>query len=390
LDQRARGILLLAVSGALSSTASSIYIYQIRFYGVSAGFGYSAQSLYEVYSYAFSILFVLYTGFLSDALGRRVFAFIAYLIGSVSQLALIALPPWLGFPASIILYNTYFSLVIVARNLLVMDLAGGEVGRWLGYIMMPSSIAMIAGPILGYKLRETFGYQLLFASLFALMMLSALLILYIKHPRSRAKPIETFSTRDLAQIARDLRAVWFIAAYGCLDRFSFYLWFPLAPAYLSEKGFGDGDVALLYAVQNLSWFLTSYAFGTLSDRKPTAVLASSELLTAATAVTLSIDPSPGSVPLYASFALLGVSIASWIPSYNMVVRLLAYGDRIGRIYSSLYVMSTAAGIPSPYIGAMLRETISSEAHLYTAASLSTLNTLFLVATLGRRIRISRV
>jgi len=390
LGQRARGILVLALAGALSSLASSVYTYQVRFYGISAGFGYSSQSVYEVYSYAVSIAFVLSAGFLSDALGRKVFAFIAYFIGSLSQLALAVLPPWAGFPTSIVLYNTYFSLVVVARNILVMDLAGGEVGRWFGYIMMTSSIAMVIGPVIGYTLREALGYRLLFASLFGLMLASALLTLYIPQHRPGPRARDVISARDLASIARDLRGMWAIAVYGCLDRFSFYLWFPLAPAYLSEKGFGDGDVAILYTVQNLSWFLTSYAFGAFSERNPVAVLASSELLTASTALALAIDPRPGSASPYISFAMLGASIASWIPSYNMVVHMLAYGERIGRIYSSLYVASTAAGIPSPYIGSLLRETISSEAHLYAGASLSTFNTLFLIAALGRRVRVARV
>jgi hypothetical protein len=178
-------------------------------------------------------------------------------------------------------------------------------------------------------------------------------------------------------LIKDLRVVAFIAIYSCVDRFSFYLWSPLVSAYLSEKGFSDGDVALLYAIQNTSWFATSYVFGAISEKSPISTLALSEILTALSALALSIDPRPQSPAPYISFTLLGASIAAWIPSYNLVIHELVYGKDIGKIYSSLYVASTIVGIPSPYIGSMLRA-IESEAHLYIASSLSILNTLYLI------------
>jgi len=383
LDMRIRSILALAIAGALSSLSSSIYVYQIRFYGVSVGFEYESQSVYEVYSYAISITFILFTGFFSDIIDRRLFTFIAYFIGALSPASIFILPPWIGFPVSIILYNIYFSLVIVARNILVMDLAGRELGRWFGYIMMSSSIAMVIGPIFGYIFREALGYQALFMKLFMLLLGSSLVILYIPAQNKGVRGDTSISIKDLVQVARDLRSIWFIAIYSCLDRFSFYLWYPLVSTFLAEKGFGDGDVAILYAVQNISWFLTSYIFGLASERNPVAVLAISEFLTALSALTLSLDPHPQSLAPYLSFIMLGASIASWIPSYNQIIHELVYGGNIGKIYSSLYVASTMVGIPSPYIGSMLR-TIESEAHLYAASILSTLITIYLVAMLPRR------
>jgi len=369
--------LVLAMAGGLSSFSSSIYAYQIRFYGVSVGFGYQGQSIWEVYSYAISIFFILITGFLSDIFGRRFFAFIAYLVGALSPLFIVLLPPSIGFPTSIVLYNIYFSLLIVARNILIMDLAGREIGRWFGYIMMSSSIAMVIGPLCGHVLREAFGYRLLFAILFMLLLISSFMILYIPSQRVRASYEGSISVRDLGQLIKDLRVVAFIAIYSCVDRFSFYLWSPLVSAYLSEKGFSDGDVALLYAIQNTSWFATSYVFGAISEKSPISTLALSEILTALSALALSIDPRPQSPAPYISFTLLGASIAAWIPSYNLVIHELVYGKDIGKIYSSLYVASTIVGIPSPYIGSMLRA-IESEAHLYIASSLSILNTLYLI------------
>ncbi len=379
---RIRSILVLAIAGALSSFSSSIYVYQIRFYGISVGFEYGSQSIYEVYSYATSIIFILLTGFLSDILGRRLFTFIAYFIGALSPASIFLLPPWIGFPVSIILYNIYFSLAIVARNILVMDLAGRELGRWFGYIMMSSSMAMVIGPIFGYIFREALGYQALFMILFMMLLGSSLVILYIPGQKS-VREDASISMRDLVLVAKDLRSIWLIAIYSCIDRFSFYLWSPLVSAFLAEKGFGDGDVAILYAVQNISWFLTSYIFGLVSERNPVAVLAISEFLTALSALTLSLDPHPQSLAPYLSFIMLGASMASWIPSYNLIIHELVYGENIGKIYSSLYVASTIAGIPSPYIGSMLR-TIESEAHLYVASMLSTLNAIYLIAMLPRR------
>lgn len=344
------------------------------------------QSIYEVYSYLVSIAFIISAGFLIDLLGRRPLALLSYLIGSISPLSVAILPPSLGFPVSIVLYNTFFSLAVVVRNILVMDLAGGSGGRWFGYIMTASSISMIVGPICGFAVRELVGYRGLFILLFLVWVAALISIAYLPETSNRSGGSRLNRSLDLVGVIKDLRSIWFIAIYGCIDRFSFYLWSPLVSAYLSEKGFSDGEVAVLYTIQNMGWFLSSYIFGIISERNAIATLALSELLTAFSALTLAIEPRPGGILPYISFTALGLSIASWIPAYNSVIYSLAYGNRIGRIYSLLYMLSTASGIPAPYIGSIIRSTTSGEAHLYLAFTLSTLNTLFLLSIYKSRFR----
>lgn len=333
-----------------------------------------------------SIAFIISAGFLIDLLGRRPLALLSYIIGSFSPLSVVILPPSLGFPVSIVLYNTFFSLAVVVRNILVMDLAGGSGSRWFGYIMTASSISMIVGPICGFAIRELVGYRGLFILLFLVWVAAFISIAYLPETSSGSSGSRLDRSLDLVGVIKDLRSIWFIAVYGCIDRFSFYLWSPLVSAYLSEKGFSDGEVAILYTIQNTGWFLSSYIFGILSERNAIVTLALSELLTAFSALTLAIEPRPGGALPYISFTALGLSIASWIPAYNSVIYSLAYGNRIGRIYSLLYMLSTAAGIPAPYIGSILRIIISGETHLYLAFTLSTLNTLFLLSTYKRKFR----
>lgn len=380
-----KNLAIVIISGALSSISSSIYIYQVRFYASQEGFNYSAQSLYEVYSYIASVFLVLGAGFLSDMFGRRLFAFTAYFTGFLSSSSLAILPGWAGFPLSIILYNSAFSLVIVARNVLVLDLAGRNAARWFGYIMTASSISMVVGPIAGFAAREQLGYRGLFTLLSALWLLSSISFLYVDEPRGRSeRSSPSLKAREIPGVFDTLRTLWPIAMYSCMDRFSYYLWMPLISAYFSDKGFSDGEVAILYAVQNLAWFLGSYVFGVLSELRAIYVLSFSEILTALSALAMSIDPRPGSYAPYISFILMGASIASWTPSYNMILGNLITGSVRGSLYSTIYVLATIAGIPAPYIGSLIRSALGSEAHFIASFAISSCNALLLLTLVRKR------
>ncbi|GAY25761.1 putative MFS transporter [Desulfurococcaceae archaeon AG1] len=384
-----RNLAIMIISAALSSLSSSIYIYQARFYATQEGFDYGVQSIYEVYSYAVSIFLVLGAGFLSDVLGRRFFTFLAYFLGFVSASSLALLPSWVGFPLSIILYNSAFALVIVARNVLVIDLAGPLTARWLGYIMTASSIFMVVGPIAGSTFREWLGYRGLFTLLSILWLMASISFLYIDEPRARINRSNASipTPEEILGFIASLRNLWPITLYSCIDRFSFYLWMPLISAYFSEKGFSDSEVAILYAVQNLTWFLGSYAFGLLAESRAIYVLALSEALTGLSALAMSINPVPGALAPYISFILMGASIASWIPSYNAILGSLVTSHARGGLYSTIYVLATVAGLPAPYIGSMIRSLFGGEAHFLASFAISTSNALFLLLFIKKRYEI---
>ena len=386
LVQVNRNLAIMIISTAFSSFSSSIYMYQVRFYAFHEGFGYDIQSIYEVYSYVVSIFLVLGAGFLSDVLGRRFFAFLAYFLGFVSSSSLVFLPSWVGFPLSIILYNSAFSLAIVARNVLVIDLAGPLTARWLGYIMTAASILMVMGPIAGFAVREQLGYRGLFALLSILWLLSSISFIYVDEPRTKSDRSGALSLRatEILRFLGLLRSLWPIVLYSCASRFSFYLWTPLISAYFSEKGFSDSEVAILYTVQNLTWFLGSYAFGVLAESRALYVLSLSETLTGLSALAISIDPRPGGAAPYISFILMGLSIASWIPSYNTILGGLVTGPVRGGLYSTIYVLSTVAGTPAPYLGSLARSLFGSEAHFMASFALSSASSLFILLFIGRR------
>jgi len=384
-----RNLVIMIISAALSSLSSSIYTYQARFYASQEGLGYGVQSIYEVYSYAVSIFLVLGAGFLSDVLGRRFFTFLAYFLGFVSASSLALLPSWVGFPLSIILYNSAFALVVVARSVLIIDLAGPLTARWLGYIMTASSIFMVVGPIAGSTFREWLGYRGLFTLLSILWLMASISFLYIDEPRTRINRSNASipTPEEILGFIASLRNLWPITLYSCIDRFSFYLWMPLISAYFSEKGFSDSEVAILYTAQNLTWFLGSYAFGMLAESRAIYVLAISETLTGLSALAMSINPVPGAPAPYISFILMGASIASWIPSYNAILGSLVTSNARGGLYSTIYVLATVAGLPAPYIGTMIRSLLGSEAHFLASFAISTSNTLFLLLFIKKRYEI---
>lgn len=375
-----RSLAVLVLTSALGGLSSSAYIYQIRFYGLGMGIGYGEQSIYEAVSYVLLSLAVMASGIFYDIGSRRLPVMLSYAVAASSAAAAI-LGNRLGFAASVILFNTSFSLTIVSRNVLTMDLARGSAGRWFGYIALAGSLSTIAGPAAGLAIVEAAGYRGLFALLAIFWILCSALALLVQP--GRGSPGGGGLLESAGQLPRILRSLWPFALYGVLDRFSYNLWYPLLAAFLAEKGFSSGEVALLYIEQNISWFLGSYIFGVLSERAALKILALSEVLTAAAAALLSLDPSPSSLAPHAAAAALGLSIASWIPSYNTAAAALLGPRGRGGVYSALYVISTTASAPSPYLGGLLRSGAGDLAHLHAASALPILNTVLLL-TLVRR------
>jgi MFS family permease len=95
------------------------------------------------------------------------------------------------------------------------------------------------------------------------------------------------------------------------------------------------------------------------------MLALSEASAALSALTLATINYTGTAGTVMSMSLIGVSIGSWIPAYNVYVARVY--ERLGEAYATTNAIRSVAGIPAPYIGGFLYEALALHAPLLVSA-----------------------
>ncbi|MGC9187590.1 MAG: MFS transporter, partial [Fervidicoccaceae archaeon] len=131
-----------------------------------------------------------------------------------------------------------------------------------------------------------------------------------------------------------------------------------------------------------AWLIFQFPMGILADRwDPRKLLSLSEILTSLSAIMLAVGIVEGGdiVALSSSFALLGLNIASWAPSYSSYFMKKTTGERRGIYMASINFYATIAAIPSPFVGGALRSIIpGGYGHLLFAAVLHAINAAYVL------------
>jgi MFS family permease len=373
-DLRKYSVLLFATY-TLFGLAFSSYSYQLRYYAEHNGIDYSFQSKLESISYILVALFILNIGKISDLVGRERAVFITSAVGSLSPvIALLSISP-VSFFFSVLALNSAFLGGAVARNLLAIEIGGVKTGSVVGMAMTGTAVAMIFGPIIGDLLKGSFGFFGVFSFSSSMFVGSALVSFFMKTGKSGVM----YKGWGISSIPSELRG---FATFATLDRFAYYIWVPLIFALTASEGISIQSSALLYSIQNAAWLIFQFPMGILADRwDPRKLLSLSEILTSLSAIMLAVGIVEGGdiVALSSSFALLGLNIASWAPSYSSYFMKKTTGERRGIYMASINFYATIAAIPSPFVGGALRSIIpGGYGHLLFAAALHAINAAYVL------------
>jgi MFS family permease len=367
--------LILFTVYMLFGLAYSSYSYQLRYYAESNGIRYSLQSELESLSYLGVALFILFIGRISDSVGRERAVFVTSIAGSLSPLlAISSVSPTLFF-LSVLSLNAAFLGGAVARNLLAIEVGGLRTGSVVGIAMMGTASAMVVGPIVGDFIKGIWGFSGVFLFSSTMFALSALLPLSIRTSRGKTSSVGP----GIVSIPKELRG---FAAFAILDRFAYYIWVPLIFALTASEGISIGSSALLYSVQNASWLVLQFPLGIIADKiNPKLLLSFSEVTTSLSAIMLvfGLSGTGGFQALSLAFALLGINVASWAPSYNSLFMKKTMNAERGKYLAAINFYATLGAMLSPFIGGLLRSTIPGGfGHLIFAAILHAANAVFIL------------
>ncbi|MET1128616.1 MAG: MFS transporter [Thermoproteota archaeon] len=339
----------------------SVSGYQALFSAYMRTLGYSMASIGGVVTISSLAGALLAPGF-----GAVIECYGARLSTSATGLMLVAAllllsapePGYTLFVVSYILFMLAFNLGQPARSTLLARSVPRELyGYYTGVMVAAFSAARVAGPLAAGWLAAHASYPRAFAVLTAsaTVGLAAFHALSVEPGASSCRDALRRVRSAYSSAVRPREGLRRLYPLLLVDRSGWSLWFPMLSAQLKAAGYAEDQIGALYSVSSLVQALTSTPWGRLTDKLgPARAVAVSELLGVA-ALPFLANPQPWANAA-AGMALIGLSIAGWIPAYNKLVAQLAE-ERLGEAYANANAVRSLAGVPAPIIGGVIYEAL---------------------------------
>jgi MFS family permease len=247
------------------------------------GAGALAVGLVEGIGEATASIVKLFSGALSDRLGKRkLLVVLGYGLGALSK-PLFALAPTVGWVVAARFSDRVGKGIRGApRDALIADVTpAAQRGAAFGLRQALDTVGALAGPLLAIGLLALFAGEMravFWCAIVPGLAAVAVLILFVREPqRPAASPMGSrprFRFRDLAGLGRAFWAVALLGVVFTLARFS--------EAFLVLRAEGVGLplawVPLVLVVMNLVFALTAYPAGAYSDRVDRRIVLAAGLL----------------------------------------------------------------------------------------------------------------
>ena len=245
----------------------------------------------------------------------------------------------------------------------------GRLGSVVGVTGAAFTASRTVGPPLSGALALYYGYWEAFIIL-ALLALAGSILFYLTSTELGVSPGRNNSKYNLLDPYRRLlkpdRSLALLYVFVGLDRAAWMMWFPMLSAFLVRIGYDEAAIGVLIGLSNALETLCTPIMGRLTDvLGASRMLALSEASAALSALTLATINYTGTAGTVMSMSLIGVSIGSWIPAYNVYVARVY--ERLGEAYATTNAIRSVAGIPAPYIGGFLYEALALHAPLLVSA-----------------------
>ncbi len=380
-----RNVAALLVFNALRGAAVGGFMALLPMYMASIGYSMSMiGGAAAAASLAISLL-LPGAGYLIDSLGsREVTALSGALIGLAPLIP--ALTGRLSLLA--VSYALFLAAFLVGQPsrmaFLARSVSRARFGYYVGVTSTAFSASALAGPAMSGIAAERIGYQYSFIALAALATagLGAFVALSVKPPGERVERRVGGLLEAYKRALRPSPSLAAVLGFVALDRFSWSLWAPTLTAYLYKKGFTPGVVGGLASLMRATNMALLTPAGRAVDRHGAWVwIAASEALGALGALLVGLS---GGLPGVATgMALIGSSIAFWIPSYNAVIERITPRERLGEAYSVANSVRGLSGAPGPYVGGLLYDRVA-EAAPFEASAAMLVTASLVAATIVRR------
>lgn len=363
---KGNNLFLLTIYMVIASIAMSIVSPLIPNYILDSGYDMSILGLTSTISSLISALLLPFAGYFADTLGRRKVA--------IFTLTLRAFGTFMFYLGNTLFHIITAQVLIDLGFILSMpalrSMVGGagdvrKVGAAFGSVMSIVSLIYTIFPSIGGLIYVYLDYSSTFL-IASIIFLPALFPLALYEDVEIKKEGVRF---DLKRILLPKKTELSVLIPFVLERISWGLWIFILNAIPNDLyGLGPEYLGLALSIQNSSWFISQYIFGRITDKvKPKYIYMFSNFV-GIPMILLMLFVKDTRI-LLLTWALFGVSIASWIPSFNKLVFKITDIETRATTYGRIDSLRNLLGFPTPYIGGLMYVNIGLYAPLYTGMGL---------------------
>jgi len=346
-------IVVLATLSLLRGWSSAVIMAFLPLYGIEIGMDFACIGLAVTVANIVTVFSLPLMGWFVDVGGRRPTLLTSTICMALSLLLPAVMPSYIAVMVSYSLfYLSFFSWQIV-RGAMVIQMAGPTSAATIfATLATLFQLARTVSPSIVGIAISIYGYRLVFLAISMLMFLGSLLIMMVPDEKGKAKSRE--GLRSILLSLKPRRSEIPLLFILSIDRFGWTLWFPLLNPYLKVYLRLDAEViGLIASLINGTTIATLIIAGKLADKIgwTTSMLLSEIFAAVGTALLVC---AKGIDLVVAATIFLGLSIALWIPSFNVAVPSVAEtSNAIGYAYTRVNMVRTLASVPAPMIGGKL-------------------------------------
>jgi len=363
---KGNNLFLLTIYMVIASIAMSIVSPLIPNYILDSGYDMSILGLTSTISSLISALLLPFAGYFADTLGRRKVAIFTLTLRAFGTFMFYLGNTLFHIITAQVLIDLGFILSMPALRSMVGE-AGDvrKVGAAFGSVMSIVSLIYTIFPSIGGLIYVYLDYSSTFL-IASIIFLPALFPLALYEDVEIKKEGVRF---DLKRILLPKKTELSVLIPFVLERISWGLWIFILNAIPNDLyGLGPEYLGLALSIQNSSWFISQYIFGRITDKvKPKYIYMFSNFV-GIPMILLMLFVKDTRI-LLLTWALFGVSIASWIPSFNKLVFKITDIETRATTYGRIDSLRNLLGFPTPYIGGLMYVNIGLYAPLYTGMGL---------------------
>ncbi len=320
-------------------------------------------------------------GFIADAIGRKFCLLVSSILLSLANIVAFSVNGYLGILLAYILFNLAINSWTPARAASIASSVGEEsMGTSFALLSLSFQLSRMITPFVSGLLIMLYGYPIVFTFASAIAVLAAVITLVLV-PETTNNINRVFNLREFYRTLIPSKHEFWFLVFLSIDRAGWRLWIPILNSYMKAVlGFTEDIIGFVNTFRGISSVIGVLPLGKLVDKHgwfPAIVL--SEVL-AIVAVIL-IPMTSNAIIMALSMFFIGLSIASWVPSYNVAISTIAFNkSELARTYARANFYRSLTAIPSPWIGGILYS-IATTLPFIVSTILFTANTVILI--LGR-------
>ncbi len=351
----------LSLVSVFRGVAVSVLVTFLPVYAVSVGLGLPEIAGVVAIASGVGVASTPLFGFVADVVGRRIVLFASCVLLSLASIVVFLVGGYFGVFSAYVLFNIAINSWVPARAASIAGSVGEEsMGFSFALLSLVFQLSRMITPFISGLLIVSHGYVVVFMFASAMAALAAATTLILVSEVASNATSNTDRRFSLRGFLRTLipcrREAWFLV-FLCIDRASWRLWIPILNSYMKAiLGFAEDIIGLVNMFRGISSAIGVLPLGKLVDKYgwfPAIVLSE---VTAVVAVALILSANDVIV-MSLAMAFIGLSIASWVPGYNVAVSTITPNrDELARTYARANFYRSLAAIPSPWIGGILYST----------------------------------